>query len=273
MVNSAAVAILDAHVHIHDCFDVPEFLEHAYENFRRQHEALGSGAGFDGVLLLTESCGANEFERLAGIAAAPGERLGHWRIDENAEPVSLTVRTNTSKRLVLIAGRQIVTGENLEILGLGLREMPEDGLPIREVIDLVQKAGALCVLPWGFGKWTGRRGRIVRELINERPGDNFFVGDNAGRLALGPEPADFRIARKAGIRMLSGTDPLPWTSQADSVGRFGVVIDRGLDPDRPFADLRASLLDERREPQGYGRLESLLPFVRHQVAMQLRKRF
>ena len=77
----------------------------------------------------------------------------------NDEAESLTASSKSGQDLSIVAGRQIVTAENLEILALGFDAGLDDGLPIDEVILAVQAAGALCVLPWGFGKWTGKRGQ------------------------------------------------------------------------------------------------------------------
>lgn len=274
--------LLDTHVHIHDCFELPAFLDQACENFARQSSAGATGdvrrvsadrdsSGTCGVLLLTESHGVDAFGRLRG-AAETREPIGSWRPGQTDEAESLRLVRQDGRALVVVAGRQIVTGERLEILALGMLEDPDDGLPIADVIDLVQQRGALCVLPWGFGKWTGRRGRIVRDILAAPPGRNFFLGDNAGRLGLWPPPGEFARAASLGIPVLAGTDPLPWPSQAGSAGRFGSRIETALDERRPFASLRRHLISEDREAETFGRLERLVPFVTHQVGMQLRNR-
>jgi len=127
------------------------------------------------------------------------------------------------------------------------------------------------VLPWGFGKWTGKRGRIVRGILEGEPGRNFFLGDNSGRLALWPAPAEFAIAREKKVKILPGSDPLPYESQVRSIGRFGFVLERAIDRSRPFEEVARLLLDEDEQPKPYGSLERPLAFVRHQIAMQLRK--
>lgn len=271
-VSTNEVAILDAHVHIHACFDTAQFLQATYDNFFAQAQTLGKEAAFSGVVLLTESYGVDCYARLFKMAGLLHSELAGWQLSTTNEPMSLSILNEAGEHLTLIAGRQIVSSERLEILALGLVETIEDNLPIRDIIQKVQSANALCVLPWGFGKWTGKRGKIVRRLLNDKPGENFFIGDNAGRLAVWPAPAEYAVAASNGIRMLSGTDPLPWPDQFDTAGRFGSLLDRGLDPLRPLADIRRYLLDEQRMPRPYGQLETLLPFVKHQVGMQFRKR-
>jgi len=266
------ITILDAHVHIHDCFDISDFLDFAYENFRREIDSRESPGQFNAAVLLTESHGTNWFETLRKSAGISDQfQWNNWRITSNNEAESLTAASKSGQELSIIAGRQIVTAENLEILALGYATVIEDGLPIEDVIARVQAAGALCILPWGFGKWTGKRGQIVREILQKDLGSNFFIGDNAGRLALWPAPAEFESAAKRNIRILPGSDPLPYKEQVSSVGKFGLILEQGIDKDRPFENIRKALLDENIAIQPFGSLERVLPFIRYQIAMQLRK--
>lgn len=263
------VTLLDAHVHIHDCFELSQFFDSAARNFAAEARRCGYAGNFDGVLLLTESAGVDRFSELRQSAGSVP--TGQWRIDATEEALSLKLSNDDGAHLFVVSGRQIVTAERLEVLALGMADSVDDGLPIRDVIDRVQQSGALCVLPWGFGKWTGKRGRIVRELIGEDFGDNLFLGDNAGRLALAATPGEFQTAARRGIRILPGTDPLPWPDQVGAPARFGCMLDARLPDASPFAHLKRLLVVEKMTPRHYGRLERLLPFVRHQIGMQLRK--
>lgn len=265
------ITILDAHVHIHDCFAIPEFLDCAYDNFRRALEERDAGDAFNAAILLTESSGTNWYETLRESATNEHQKWQHWRIVRNDESESITATSSTGQALSIIAGRQIVTAENLEILALGFAEKIEDGQAIQSVIDTVQSAGALCVLPWGFGKWTGKRGQIVRDILQRDQGPNFFIGDNAGRLALWPAPAEFASAAEKNIHILPGSDPLPYKEQVSAVGRFGLILDRKISRERPFDDIRKALVADKASGTSFGKLERLLPFIKYQVAMQLRK--
>jgi hypothetical protein len=51
-----------------------------------------------------------------------------------------------------------------------------------------------------------------------------------------------------------------------------MLIEGAPDPDRPWAALARRLRALPRSPATYGRLETLPRFLRHQVAMQRRKR-
>ena len=266
------ITILDAHVHIHDCFDVSDFLDHAHDNFRHATEEYRTSERFTAALLLTESSGTNWFGKLRQSAAASDDYTWkNWRVRTNDEPESVTASSRSGQELTIVAGRQIVTAERLEILALGLDTEMLDGQSIDAVMRTVQATEALCVLPWGFGKWTGKRGRLVRDILDRDLGSNFFIGDNSGRLALWPAPAEFRTAASKRIKILPGSDPLPYENQVSSAGRFGLVLDRSVDRSRPFREIRQLLLDEDERPRPYGSLERLLPFLRSQIAMQMRK--
>ena len=265
--------ILDGHVHIHDCFDVARFFDQTIDNFRRQAEAVQCVQSYDAAIMLTESAGADWFSRLRD-AAASAESIGSWTFTTTGEPQSLFAASAAGHDLCIIAGRQIVTAENLEVLGLGLANVIDDGAPIESVMESVRAAGALCVLPWGFGKWTGRRGKIIERLLDDADPaaqPNIFVGDNSGRLAIWPSPPEFGVAKKKGIHILPGSDPFPFANQSGRAGRYGFTLRSELDRNKPFATIRQNLVDERIEPVHFGRGESLVPFVRNQVAMQLRK--
>ncbi len=175
-----------------------------------------------------------------------------------------------NRRIAIIAGRQIVTGEGLEVLALGLADRFADGHPTAETLARVAEAGAMPVLPWGFGKWTGRRGKLVAELIASPP-CAFFLGDNGGRLAITAEPPAFAEGRARGFRILPGTDPFPFRWDAGRVGSFGLEWDENLAEDKIFLSLRNLLGDSQRAPRRYGHLERLPAFVRNQVAIQARK--
>ena len=269
--TSSAATLIDAHVHIHDCFDLSQFFDCAHRNFRAQAEEVGRVTAFDGILMLTESAGVDRFSELKRTDSSSPLPSGSWRIAETNEEVSLRVVSADDRQLFVVSGRQIVTSERLEVLALGMADTIEDGLSIREVIARVQDSGAICVLPWGFGKWSGHRGGIVRELIKTDFGNNLFLGDNAGRLRLWSRPGEFETADERGIGILPGTDPLPWPSQVSTAGSFGCILDGRLSPSAPFADIRRRLVDKRDGPRRYGDLERLFPFVRHQIGMQLRK--
>lgn len=258
-----AFALVDAHVHFHTCYDPQTFLDGALRNFQRnlQGTAAELAQPWTGFLLLAESAGAHWFRRWSN-----GLKTGGWRFESTSEAESLLAVNGAGERLILVAGRQIVARERLEVLALGKDLEMLDGLPLCEVLERVRASGALPVLPWGFGKWWGRRGAVVAETL-EQGGGELFLGDNGGRLGL--EPALFRRARKLGIRLLPGSDPLPFARHARLAGSYGFVLPHAVDLERP-AEILLRRIRESGQPRAFGRRAGLPRFLRDQVGMQLR---
>jgi hypothetical protein len=264
-----AIVLIDAHVHIHDTFDVGAFLDCAAKQRDAAALQLGLSAAVPGTLMLTESDGVAAFARLASQA---GRRVGRWHVERTGDAEALRLETESAGPLVVVAGRQVVTAERLEVLALGTLATFADGQPILSVIEQMQAASALAVVPWGFGKWTGRRGRVVESLLGLPGASRLFVGDSGGRLNIGPEPALFCVARKQGIPILPGSDPLPFADQVGRVLGYGFVLDADVTGDRPATAIKRRLQASRKQPPMFGRRTAFADFVRCQLAMQWHKR-
>ena len=265
-----AQLLIDAHVHYHACFDRRRFFDSAWRNLERASQHLSCPGLFLGCLLFTESAADHYFREFQGEAGAPSKN--GWSFHRTSEDCSLFAKDHRGETLLLVAGRQIVTAENLEVLAIGTPQVFTDGRAIRDVVREVSEAGAVGIVPWGFGKWWLRRGRIVRDLIENPPTVGIFLGDNAGRLRLSPRPKAFHRAESRGIFVLPGSDPLPFPSATDGAGRYGFRLEAELDSARPAATLKEALGQLASPPAIFGERESLPGFCRSQIAMQLRKR-
>jgi hypothetical protein len=262
-------ALVDGHVHLHDCFEVPRFLDGAGGNFAAAAAGLGMTTAPTGCLMLVESSGVDNFARLADGTASTVP----WRVEPTREPLSLVAYKHGGSPIVVIAGRQIVCREGLEVLALGTRATFADGRTLRDTLGLVAAEGAIPVVPWGVGKWHGARGRLVAGLLRKSPVPRLYLGDNGGRLGLAPRPK--LLARAAPRRMcvLPGSDPLPFASQLAKVAGYGFVAEVALGCEAPFATLKTWLDRLEASPRPFGRLETLPGFIRSQVAMQMQKRY
>ena len=138
-------------------------------------------------------------------------------------------------------------------------------------LERAASSGAVIVLPWGFGKWTGRRGKIIRRLLENGEAPVFHLGDNSGRLKYWPKPREFSIAAERGLQVLPGTDPLPFPTETARVGRFGFALPMPVSIKTPASDLVSRLSDPDIRPIPYGRCEGLFRFLKNQVNMQLIK--
>jgi hypothetical protein len=263
-------------VHIHKSFSLPNLFDAALQNLNQSAADLGLRETGPPVLLLTESRNDDCFEQLRHIAGGQtGDSTlstADWRLYETEEPDSLVARNSSGNELIIVSGRQIVTRERLEILALATASRFPDGESIDASIERVRGARAVAVLPWGFGKWLGARGKIVQRIIRSRDSTAIHIGDNGGRLRHWPEPREFREAIGRNLSILPGTDPLPFPGEETRVGRIGFALPRRLSSHRPAADIRQLLSNPEVHPIRFGVGESLFRFLRNQVAMQLQKR-
>ncbi|NJL58024.1 hypothetical protein HC928_25090 [bacterium] len=275
--------VADAHVHIHDCFNMEQLLCGALENFQHvTHRLLpfrqggsqvdaanGNRAAF---LFLTEIAGYNWFGKLSAIATS-GDRaqefsLQHWTLHPTEESVSVIARHTSHQLLYAIAGRQLVTQEGLEVLALITDSTFDDGMTLEETVYQISQAGAIPVLPWGFGKWLGGRGKVLKRFLEREDVPLFFLGDNSGRPVFWRRSPYFEMAEQKGLRVLPGTDPLPLASECSRPGSFGFIAEGRIDARTPAASIKQLLLDPRASVRAYGSLEMPFRFLRNQVAIR-----
>ena len=263
---------VDTHVHFHSCFDPAKFFDHARRNFSANPRG-NLDTPLRAALFLTESEGVFAFREFAD-QTAKGEGIGSWKVEKTQNANALRLTDETGNEILLVAGRQIVTQEDLEVLALGRDLEKADGSPIDAVLQEVHESGAVPVVPWGFGKWWGKRGEIVTRLVDSPPVP-FFLGDNAGRLSGTPRPPLFAEAERKGIAVLPGTDPLPFPRHGQSAGRYGFSVETELttlDPEDPAAWLRDLISHVPLPLETFGGRDGPIAFVRNQVGMQIKKR-
>lgn len=267
MQSPAPLILVDAHVHIHDRFSLSRLVLISLQNFRTVLNRYRIRERFEAVLLLSESEGVDRFRQLSGLIGEDTE--ADFQVSRTDEPTSLRIETSGGQYLTVIAGRQIVTAERLEVLALGYHDGYPDGRPLAYVLQDLEESGCLRVLPWGAGKWLGRRKAIVAHLISTWSGGPIYVGDNGNRPKFWPLPALFNEARARGIYNLPGSDPLPFDGQEKKAGGNGFLLRGELAADTPFQSLRALLQAHPERIIPFGNQEKPIPFFKHQIAMQL----
>jgi hypothetical protein len=260
--------LVDSHVHFYPCFDKKTFFRSAARNFSLVARSHGLEHA-TGILVLTEARGFDYFHRF--LDECENEPRACCLFRKTAEDSSLLVLGGDVDPLIVIAGRQLVTVEGLEVLALGCRVGLPDGLLVRDTLEAVREVGALPIVPWGFGKWWRRRGRLVSELVLEEGRNGLFLGDNGGRPRLGRRPRQFRRAEKHGVLVIPGSDPLPLPGQEQRVGSFGFRIRGVFDPECPTAGLKALLREPTVSPTPFGAGEGIVQFVRNQLLIRIRK--
>lgn len=260
--------LLDAHVHLHGGFSVTPFLKAAASNFDRAAESLSAGTRVSARVLAV--CGIEDECPLARFrddsdwsAAAP---------DEHTLIVSSRGGGEDIDRLVLVAGRQVVTREKLEVLSLFSSAAIEHGNSLSETVDEVTAAGGVPVLPWGFGKWFFRRQELLTSFLQTLGADTpqVLLGDNGCRWQLW-RSSILSNAEQNGINVIAGSDPLPVASHVDRAGAFGSVLEKQLDFDRPAQWLRDEVRQLHQSPQTFGNCRSLISLLSDQVRIRMRR--
>jgi len=261
----------DGHVHIHACFDLDTFWESAWHNFSQAASRYAQDSPVKAVLFLTECQGVNRFADFKQQANET-EQKGLWKFQQAGESRCLRVYNEAGAELWLVAGRQIITAEKLEILGLGVEQHCDDGKPLAEVVDWVHAQAGMAVIPWGAGKWTGARGAYVRALVENATANGFLLGDNGNRPVFWSLPSLFARGRARGVVNLPGSDPLPFPQEARRPGSYGFMLPEFQYGNEPVKDMIAQFARGAQRLRTYGEPENMLRFVKHQCLMQLIKR-
>lgn len=227
---------LDAHAHIYPFYDVPRLLLAALDRMPRV-------APTDlRVLCLAERADCSFFQALAqDEIRLPGDR---WRIAAWDPTGGVKIRHLPDHReLWILAGRQIVSAERIEVCSLFSDEPIADGQPARDVVRAILANGGLPALDWAPGKWLFGRGKLVRELAAKFLPAQLVLVDTSLRPYGWPAPGLYRTAHKQGRAVLAGSDPLPFAGEEDVAGSYHCAFSIPAldDPARLVASLKAAL--------------------------------
>lgn len=251
--------IVDTHSHFYSCYEIGRYLQSADANMHLTTNTLG-------CLCLATNSNDHPFAQIRKASL----RLGQpWELCDTDESVSLLVRRREAPRLVLIASRQIVTQEGLEVLALGTDRLLASGQELLRTIDQIHEANALAVVPWGVGKWCLDRGRklvkALRRAADERVA--LFLGDVAARtqwlgVSLSPE-------LRRSFHWLCGSDPLPIRNGEQSVGRLASRLPCRIDLCQPSANIVQALQALSASPQRVGSYDSVACMLSNQIKLRL----
>jgi hypothetical protein len=259
---------VDSHVHVHTCYPADRLFDAARANISGYATSRRAPADALGCLMLTEISGADFFAALRD--GSSHTEAGGWRLEKTDEETSVLAYLDDKPALLLIAGRQVVTSEGLEVLALVSHQRFDDGLSLDKTVDAIRAAGAIAVIPWGFGKWWFARGRRLKGYLLSPMGKSVLLGDNGGRPGLFPRPPFFTAASRGHLPVLPGTDPLPFASDMSRIGSYGFVLEGSLDLGTPAAGLKRLIDDLDRQPPVFGKPAGLLKFIVNQCRIRLR---
>ena len=200
------------------------------------------------TLMLTERSRENAFESLV---RGEGTEEG-LKVTPLGDGLSLRLDAASLPPVYLVAGRQIATAERMEVLALGTRKTYEDGRSLPDSVAAVQASNALAVIPWALGKWWLGRGRYLRRFLEESRTPSFALADSAMRPMGSPPSPLFSLARRKGIPVLAGTDPLPQPNGESVTAMFGLQLEDTPSESSLTQDLCNAI--EKQRFTVYGRL-------------------
>jgi hypothetical protein len=210
---------IEAHLHLYPSYNLTQFFINLCKNLNNlvPYSAKSVPEPVVQIALLAEPDGLNFFKNLRNNP--PRVNAFGMNIEPHSEKDVLMVKHSIYGVFFIIAGRQIVTKEKLELIAIGTNIMIPDDEPILETVQHIQKLNAIPALPWGFGKWMGRRGVILKKMLElvQKP---ICLIDSAMRPEWFNKSSLFKKASLLKIPVLAGSDPLPLTGQEFLAGTY-----------------------------------------------------
>lgn len=257
---------IDTHVHLYPVDDLDTVLDGAAAAV----DAKGGSEPALSVLMIAETPHAPCRQRLR-IRADEVSDDKRWRLRPTVDANAFVAASASSPhRILIVPGQQIRTAERLEALRFFFSSDLPDDLALSEIRARCRGHGGLLVLPWGLGKWTAERGRLLRAFLDETDANEFYLADSANRPYGWRTPPLFDVAAARGQHVLAGSDPLPVAGTRPTAGQYGVRLRAELDLDMPGAGLLVAL--RRSSPVAiYGRRSGLAEAFRNQLMLRLHR--
>lgn len=249
----------DTHVHCYQFDKIAELLDQASSNFSRF-----TPMATHRVLFFTDGNVDKTWQRLHALIEHGGVSE-NWRFKLNTD--SGFIEAKKMQELIYLApARQINSTERLEFLLLGYDQDIADGMAAAEIIENYA-ADYVVISPWGVGKWLGKRGKIMSDLIAKYKG--WFLGDNGGRPAIWVGIKQCKQARQQGMAIFNGSDPLPVIGELQRVAAYGICGEMSLS----HFSVRQLLNSIQKEPsqwENFGSALGIVPFIQGRIAMARR---
>lgn len=270
--GEAASFFVDAHVHLYPFMSVRRVLDAAERNLLDGRSRSGHSCG---LLVIADPEGVEGYARLLSGSGVLRDRDGsdRWR-RVAADGRSVTFRRPSGTAIIAVKGQQLITREGLEVLGAGYGGSLPSGLPLAKLVDRIRAAGGSSIVAWGAGKWLGRRGRVVAEMIIAEGGrPDVMLADNGGRPWCWFRVPQFELAAARDMRVVAGSDPLPLTGEENRVGSYGFRVGVHRTEDRPMADAFWRALERAETPtEIIGAPMAMSRFAANQLRLRLRNR-
>jgi len=273
----------DTHTHCYKFSELGQQLSFAETNFAKYVPNADAK-----VLFFTDGYVDRTWLKLNELIGGDSAQQGDWLFTLSKETELIEAVRGYDGAVIYIApARQLNTAGKLEMILLGCAEEIGDKWPANQLIRIYGDK-YVPLMPWGVGKWLGKRGRVLIDLINHSS-KPFLLGDNGGRPFFWPVP-HFRFmgaikARKVGVDqvknnphkwvknclpILNGSDPLPVSGEICRTASYGIVFNLTDDKELSLKNILLQLKEPEFEFQNYGKLMGLFPFIIKRIKMLLR---
>ena len=232
--------LFDGHVHVYPNLDLSLMIKNTLKNAIIAQRTSSNRDDAVKMWLLAERSDCSIFENLTQLPEING-----FTVHKTKEDNSLLIKTADTKEpiLYILAGRQIISKNNLEICCLGSRYSKEDRtLTEAELVEEISNSGGVAALNWAPGKWFGSRGKIVKNIFNSLSPQQLLICDTTMRPSFWPTPKLMAGAVKNGFKVIGGSDPLPFEGEEKVIATYASIVKGEFDYDRPAESLKKMLI-------------------------------
>jgi len=268
--SSTSLVLIDSHVHIHGTYDLNIFFESVFNNFSYYASRIDKTKPWKAFLLLTEMYAVNYFGKLYETNSI--DSSNKYIVQRTEEKNSVRITSSKGNEVFVISGKQIIAKNNIEVLALCTNKEFDEQQSLSSTIKLINVENGIAVLPWGVGKWSGKRKESLNKFLIDNREESFFLGDNSGRPTFWSEPDLFKIGNQTGHFVLPGTDALSIPSEVNKTATYGFYVYDKIDKNKPTESIKNIITNLTASPKHYGRLEKIGPFFKNQIIMQLNKK-
>ncbi|MBN2009941.1 hypothetical protein JW960_11415 [candidate division KSB1 bacterium] len=261
--------IIDGHIHIYPNYNLRQAILTGVKNLKK---TTNSKNPIVPMWLLVERYDCNFFKEAADSAPIDFDQ-SDLVLKRGTEPETLIVEENEVPILYILAGRQVVTTENLEVLSLATDHFIQDRtLPARGVVESINNANGIAAINWAPGKWFFSRGKVVEQLLNDFQPTELFIGDTSLRPTMWTTPTLMENARQRGFKTIAGSDPLPFDNEEKQIGLYCFHVEGEFDESFPAKSLRTLIHKPDTNVHVAGHRNSTFVFARRQFKIMTEKR-
>ena len=260
---------LDGHVHMEHEDMFLDVVENSLTNMRLAADSKQQGQPLRGMLLFAELAGQSWGPVVQNWAVSGKQFTGRstWQIRATSESHAVICENKQGDQVCCIIGKQVNTAENIELL-LFASKTAYEKQPLIESVTHALQEDALVIVPWGVGKWLGKRGQLITSMLVDTEIEGYYLGDNGNRPWFWKVVSQFKVAREKQVPLICGSDPLFLPGEVKRVGSYGNIVPTQLNLEYPLQSLMEALEGKTVSMVAYGQLQKLYSFFMSQIRLR-----